>query len=411
MQLTNKSGKIWLFATVFLCLLFIAIKISFLTLPCSGDEAYPYADAIHYQIEHGVSLSPAAMPADLGTGHPTLYYFLQAAWMKMVGTEMWAARILPLFISVLLLFRIFFFGRRFFSPAIGFFCALLFASRSIFFVQSSMMLPEVLLSFLLLSSIQFYFERKWLAYALYSSLLVWTKEPALLFIGLFGLFEIRRSVILHSKITLTLKNLLFTAVPLVAALGFYTWQKIEMGWFLYPRHVSYISFKFSDFIDKLFVLYGESMFVFYGGVFVILTCLLFFILNLVRKNKSEKEEKEISAFLFAALLAYMLFCSLNFSSPRYVLCLFPLFFFLTLMQVFKFFRQKEKIAWLISILLTCINIGYLIDVRANGDCDLRNAEACLIRKRAIDYCLNKKGWKEKKIYAPFFMDHYMTKPF
>ena len=64
---------------------FVAFKWQHLALPYYWDEAFPYSFAIRHQVENGLSLLPGGMPELLYTGHPPLFYFLEAAWTKLFG--------------------------------------------------------------------------------------------------------------------------------------------------------------------------------------------------------------------------------------------------------------------------------------------------------------------------------------
>lgn len=405
-----KGKKIsgWFVSTLLLCGVFAAAKLPFLDQPCSGDEAYPYSAAIFHLVEHGPSLAPLSVPADLSTGHPLLYYFLQAGWIKIFGAG--AARIFPLLISCLALLQVFFFGKKFFSPALGFLCALLLATRSIFFIQSTLMLPEMLMLLLLLLTVQFYLERKWVFYAIAGSLLALTKEPALIFIGCIGLFSLARDIRQKTALQLLFKNMALISIPIISSAAFFLVQKIQMGWFFYPRHFGYMTFHAQSFFDKLFMLYGHSIFVFYGGIFMLACFFIFFLLNKIKPQAGKAADRPAPvALLWMLVIAYILFGSFNFASPRYMLCIYPFLFTLVLDQVFLFFQERKSRAVIVSAALSAIQLGYLADVRSNSDLDLRYLDANTVKKEVIAF-LKKQKWENKKIYAPYFMEKYMENP-
>ena len=69
---------------LFLCwLIFIIFKLPHLSLPYYSDEAWSYIPAIHMMETNGLSMLPDALPPDVSRGHPLLFYFLGALWMRV----------------------------------------------------------------------------------------------------------------------------------------------------------------------------------------------------------------------------------------------------------------------------------------------------------------------------------------
>src|SRR5688572_9942500 len=135
-------------ALVFLCVLFAAAKIPHLLLPFFWDEAWPYSTGVFYMYSQGLSLLPGSVPFDISRGHPLFFHFMAALWMKIFGTSV--VHMFPLLVSILLIVCIYFFCVEFFSEAVALGSCLLMMVQPVFFSQSGMLLPEILVALLTL---------------------------------------------------------------------------------------------------------------------------------------------------------------------------------------------------------------------------------------------------------------------
>ena len=117
-------------------------------------------------------------------GHPLIFHFFEVLWMKIFGTGLVAAKSFPLLISVLLLFTIYFFCKKFLNRFTKICACVIFASQEIFIAQSSFVLPEVLLTLLTITSFYFFFSKKKILYVISASMLVLTKELGIVLVFL-----------------------------------------------------------------------------------------------------------------------------------------------------------------------------------------------------------------------------------
>src|SRR5690554_5266519 len=163
----------------FIIIVFIIIKIPHLDYPFFWDESYPYASAIHEMYQVGPSLSPSAISPELSRGHPTLFIFLVASWMKIFGTSLVAIHSFPLFISTLLSLSIYEISRRFFNAKTGLIALVLIIFQPLYLVQSSMVLLEIFLAFFALLSLYFYAKNRLIPLSICLLFLFYTKESGL----------------------------------------------------------------------------------------------------------------------------------------------------------------------------------------------------------------------------------------
>lgn len=385
--------------SVFLFALLLVIhKWPYLSLPAYWDEGFPYIYGIRYLHDHQLTMMPNGMPELFSTGHPTLFYFLSAGWMRIFGTEIGIAHIFPLLISVLLLFAVFRLGKKIASPWIGTAAAFLLVTRTIFITQSSFLLPETLLALFATLAIQAWIENKKGWYLLWASLLLLTKEPGLVLIGVFGLIDLISffSAAKKEKRTAFIKTII-TALPIIPIVLFFIIQRMQMGWFFFPRHLNSFHTSSHDYFDKLIKCFGSHFFIYYGGIASTVIVFLAFIFFKIRKIELKPEQKKIMLTSFMFLIAFILFSSFSFPIPRYMLCIYgPWFITCSLILVSVFSEKRKKIAYGILFAIGFIQLGYAYDIRSQGDFDLGYTEMVKTQKEAIRWCVDHQ-YQHKKI--------------
>lgn len=222
-------------------ILFIILKIPHLDYPFFWDESWPYSSAIHEMYKNGPSLSPDAISPELSRGHPTLFVFLTAVWMKIFGTSFIAIHSFPLLISALFGVGIYETGRRLFTPATGLLALILVIFQPLFFVQSSLVLLEISLAFAGLLCLYFYAKNKLPALTVSLLVLFFIKESGLA-VGLaLGITSLIRLLLKDLTPRQFAKHLLVFVIPLSAVVIFFIIQKQMLGWYFFPYHMELLS--------------------------------------------------------------------------------------------------------------------------------------------------------------------------
>lgn len=398
-----RSRFIFLFAAV---IILLAIKIPALNLPHYWDEAFPYSYAIGYMTEHHPGLLTTAAPAEYTTGHPLLYYFLQAGWNTIVGETLWMQRLFPLLISSGCLLMTFLIGWKMFSAAAGAGAAVLLATQSSFLALAAFQLPETLLTLLLLLCIFFFITGKKPLFLLSATLMLLVKEPAVVLLTLLFLFHF--FILLRNEpVVSRLKILWMYAIPAGVCLLFYLHQYAAQGWLLFPRHTGYMMLS-AEFLNQL-ARYFSHLFIYSGRNALFFTMLTLFVFLFVKNRKSLVWNMAIQhCFLLALILAgYLLFSAMNFYSNRYILCLFPLFMLLVSTSLFYATQSCRWAHPAAVIFLSAITLFFSLTDKRETDHSLGYANAVRCQRDAIRYCVNQ-GWQHKSILTGFLMMRNLT---
>lgn len=163
----------------FSVLLLWLYKFPFLGLTYFWDESWSYAIAIHKMAVGTPCLLPSCLPPELSRGHPLLYYFINAIVAKIFGFSPFLMHTFSLLIASFFILAFYFMLLRFSNPVFALLGSLLLMAQEVFIVQSSFMLPEVLISFLMMTTLFFLVTDRIFLYLISATLLVLTKESGL----------------------------------------------------------------------------------------------------------------------------------------------------------------------------------------------------------------------------------------
>lgn len=399
------TGERGIFLSVTLAVIagFVIFKSNHLQVPFFWDEAYPYSYAVFHLLENGLSLSPTAIPVELSKGHPLLFHFLSASWIKLWGTSLISINLFPLLISVLTLLVTWKAGRKIFNKKTAFIAVTLTVVQAVFLAQSTFLLPEMLLSLFILLSLFYYLEEKHIPFLLYTTAALFTKESAIILPLSIGLFE-TVALIRHKKWSLYFKKILLIAIPVFFAALFFIAQKFSRGWFFYPTHLSLMELELESFLSQL-EAFTAYLFIYYGRNIISLALLVALGVVLFKKRKLSKA----SALFLTFIGMFLLFSALNFFSPRYILCCIPLFAMVTASLSSRIIPDKPGWVILLTILLAAPSLYYSITRKTGVDHNLGYINAVETQESSIDFCLEKK-WNNKIIYTGFLMYKYMSNP-
>lgn len=398
------SKKSSIITVLIACFSLIAIKFNSLNLPHFWDEAFPYSYAINYMTENGPSIFSDGAPSILTTGHPLFYYYLQATWNSIVGESMALQRTLPLLLSILVLIFTYLVGKSMFNEKIGAGATLLLLGQNIFLAQAAFQLPEILMTLLFLSSIYYRIEKKNLGFIISSLLLLITKEPAIVLLGilfLYDFFILKKEFILKRKII----NSWVYIIPVLFMIGFYFHQYIVQGWVLFPRHVGFMRFDWSHYFNQ-FSRYFSFTFIFHGRNALFFLTLIIGGIAIAKRKTIEKSKNSGNIFLISILFLFLIVSAVNFYSNRYILAIFPAFTLLSSNLIFKVLKLK-LLAPIAVLAFTFTAIFYSFKNKDGVDSSLGYVNSIACRQQALSFIQNK-NWEDRAIFSGFIFEKSIT---
>jgi len=307
----------------------IILKFPHLFLPHFWDEAWSYSPAVQYMYEHRLSLLPGSLPPELSRGHPLMFYFLSAGWMRIFGPSLFSKHCFALAVSLIYLVSIYYTGRKLFSARTGIMAAIFTSCQAIFLAQSSMLLPEIMLSLFTVWTLFAFLEKKKILFLLCSSLLIMTKETGiflliLLFAWHLGSFLFSRKM--RSAPGKQFAWLILLIFPFLEFLLFLFIQKQHFGWYLFPEHVGLITT-----ISKgLKELGSQAYFLqFYGQIFLVIALAVSFLVRMFSEGEIPPRQKQALWLIFTFILFYLFATTFLLFNPRYLICIHVMLVMLT----------------------------------------------------------------------------------
>ncbi|MDC0231102.1 glycosyltransferase family 39 protein [Aureispira] len=282
------------------------------------DELGVYGQGIFYLLDHGPSMIPGDMIPVLSRGHPLFFMFFVSLFTKLLGGSYISAKFVILVLSLALIFCTYLLGKELFGKKSALISAIILSFQPVFFAQSTLILPEIMLALLSVLSILFYIKRRYIWYFFTAALLCLTKETGIVIFAGIALNEwYKNQFRINLKLILTIVKWL---APISCFIIFLIVQKLQHGWFLYPYHTSLISFNAVDICNRFFLGF-KHLFYDQGRIILCIAALL----NLIGNKEKINNSKDGIMFLFGAImLIFFAFSSLNYFMVRYQLMVLPI---------------------------------------------------------------------------------------
>lgn len=393
-------------------LLFTISRLGYLNLPFYWDEAWSYATAVFDLAENKLPVLPGTIDPELTRGHPPVFYFLSALWVKIFGTHLVPVHIFPLLVSVIFIIAAFFITRSLFDHFTALTALLLLTLQTLFLSQSTQLLPEIMLALWTLLTFYAYFKRKWILFSVFSILLVMTKETGMVLIGVLFLDKllIERLFTKGQKkpVKWRIRELALMSIPVLAFISFLVLQKIRNGWFLYPEHIGLTVVEPREILNRIHLFLSRLLFQNGRNVFFILSAVALVYL-LIEKSVSRYNAHLL---LFSALfiLLYIAFSAVNFFTTRYLLSVLPFFIIPASWIITKVMKTNwQKTMALALFMLIFGYYDFIAAACSEQDTSPGYKNTVLLQKQAVNFA-EEMHWQQKSVYATFLMQYYLTVP-
>lgn len=362
----------------------LILMIPNLSLPFFYDEAWSYFPAIKKMAEIGPSLFPGNLSIDDCKGHPQFFFFISSVWLKLFSINTVLLRILPLLISIGVLLCIYLGLLKIANWESAFTASLLVSVQSMFLAQSIMLLPEMLMTLLFLLSFFFFLQNKFVAYAISSSLMVLTKETAIIFPLITGLFYLLTLFSSSNQANFKLVHLFALIAPGLVYAIFLLLHYLSYGVILYGDHINYVSFDWAVIKDKIDRAYS-FIFIRYGRQTISIFSIVSLIIGIIQRQVNWK----ILSLAVLSFLSFMIFSVFNFYTQRYGLVAMVLFIILG-SSILGQLKINSFIKSGIAIVLASICLYNTITIKENSDVDLGYVETIRVYEDIVHYCEEQK---------------------
>ncbi len=384
----NQYGILYL-----VLIIFVIFKFQHLGYPYIWDESSSYMPAITKMIENGPGLLPGVIPMTYSKGHPLLFYFIFSSWITVFSNKIFAVRILALLISCCTLVCFHKMTRRYTNNIIANISLVLLSMQSLFLAQASLILPEMLLTLLVIITFEKFISKKYILFAIFGSLMVLTKETAVVFIACFLLFYFFENLKTIHAVNFW-KEISLISVPLAVYILFLVFHYAEFDTFFYEGHINFIDYNLENIFRK-FNSAAANIFTRYGRNIILAASILSVAILLFRKKKFRFTKVLLLSFLLA--ITYLIFSSFNFYTHRYLLAILPFFIFAASVIIYQA-RFKNKFLNIFLMILVVVPSLYksLNETDGGGDYDLGYTQYIHVHKEAVAFC-EENDWYDKQI--------------
>lgn len=399
MTVTNNANhRVYNLLAALVLVVFTAVKIPDLSLPYFWDELGVYTRAALYLADNGLSFLPGGLPPELSRGHPLLFQFLSGSAYVVFGKSVIVGHSFALCVTLLLLI-LFYRKITAVSNRMVAVCAmLLLAVQPVFMAQSTLVLPEMMLTLFVFLALASYYNCNYGAFAVYAALALLVKESAIVIPFVALTYGLSRALFGEKKDYLSFRALAATVFPLVIFLAFIAVQRIQNGWFFFPEHMGYISFDWAR-IRQHNHLYQRFLFFEQGRYWWVKVFIAGGLAMLLKKRLNPTGFTWMSIVLVMAFLA---FGSLNFYMNRYMLPVFP---FLTFLVAFSLYNVWKNAVWVVAAttVLSVLSLKDLDPGYFNYDCDMGYKHHLFVEQKVLDeFCKIQDGSEGIKVDFPLY---------
>ncbi|MGB4848964.1 MAG: hypothetical protein WBP41_13660, partial [Saprospiraceae bacterium] len=163
--------------------------------------------------------------------------------MKWISGSLWSMHFFALSISIISIISFYRLLSLVLSPYWSLGGVALLILQEAFYVQSSFVLPEVLILLLMLESLRSYLNGSKFNFLIAAGLLGITKEIGVVIILSFALFHLGKEKGIRYRSYWVYGSIL-------PAVIYYVLQKIKLGWFFYPLHLDLMDISFRSLYSK-----------------------------------------------------------------------------------------------------------------------------------------------------------------
>ncbi len=397
---------------ILMIVVLIIIKYPHLSLPYYSDEGFAFGPAVHLMYQTGPGILPSSLEPDYSYGHPLLFHFLAASWMKIFGESIFVAKSFALVVSILLLITVFLTGKSIFNKDSGLLAAILLFLQPVFLAQSSFILLEIFLALLGLLTLFFFFKKKWLLYALSGSALILTKESGLFLIFALCIWQLVEFLLLKDEKMTFIKLISRYLIILIPAYVFGLFlivQKLTWGWFLYPNRLDDMVLNYNTIVENLGYI-RKVIFFDHGRrwlVWGLLSAMAGYYL-LPGKSFDWRQWKFIWLIMvFVGVFWFM--SSLNFISKRYFLILMPMLMLVVSALAVQAFQQKKWLLYPFMAALIFSQSLFAFRHYSTGDDNLGFTDVVKVHHNAIRF-MKENNLRDEYVYAHFLMLYNLQHP-
>lgn len=389
---------------------FVMLKIPDLSLPYFWDEMAGYMSCVIQMWDHGISVLPSAVPAELSYGHPLLMHTCLALAGKVFGMEPVVMHAMVLFFTLMLSLGVYLLAKELShgDTTTGLLAFFVFLVQPIVFAQSTQVVLEVFLAMHVVYAIYFHLRKNYLLSMLFTVFAVLTKETGLVLV-IAMLCEAVYRLLIKDQINEQKSKLLFYLVPVLVFVTYLQVTKEAFGWYLNPVNVGKSKLNLGSMLQKIWDYPLEFSFKDQGRwAYTLLFVLALFLPgSAIRKFRFNIRSRVVLILIY--VFGFVLFSSVADTLLRYFLNLIPWVAVWFAMAYAPAFKHNPLL--LSALLLVCAFISYqnLNPGDKNRDTDMSYVDMVRTNQAVIEH-LNNGEFEEDTVGFVFPLNWAVVDP-
>lgn len=365
---------------------FVISKLPVLGLPYYWDEMGVYSPASIYLAEHGLGLLPASLPPELSRGHPLLFAFIYGCFYKLFGISVYTGHMVSLSISLALLCSMYYIIGKVSNSFVALLSTVLLMVQPVFYAQSVLVLPEIMLALFCLWAVYACYRQNWLAFAIWASLALMIKESAII----LPMLPVGYALVLwmggHKfQQPLKVSTVLYIISPWLLFGLFLLVQKEQNGWYFFPLHIGLVKLDW-DYVYTQNRLVQKFLFHAQARYWWVKVFLAGGIAWLLTKSMQPRRSFFLAALLF--VLGFIAFSSVNFYMDRYQMAMLPILCWFVVLALYTIWKSKWFVGG-VSLLLIGLTIPEIDRNEFAYDVNMGYVRMLDVQQRGMDYmCAN-----------------------
>lgn len=331
---------------------------------------------------------PGVIPIDYCKGHPQFFFFISSLWMKLFSDNIIIMRLLPLLFSIGTLVAIYFGLLKLANWESAFIASLLLSVQSMFLAQAIFLLPEMLMTLLFVLSFFFFLNQRFLAYSITSTLMVLTKETAITFAVLFGVYYLFSLLLKSNREKFRHRYLLALMMPGIAYMLFLFLHYLAFKVIFYGEHLQYVLTDRPFIFEKIHLAFSYIL-INYGRKFIGIALIIGIVIWIHQKQKNG----QLILLGTLSFFSFMIFSIFNFYSQRYGLVAMVLFIIIAGF-IFGQLKINQYIKAAVTFALASVCLYFSLTEKQNADIDLGYIETITVHKELVKFCEENKYYNE-----------------
>lgn len=395
---------------------FVVLKIPHLHFPFYWDECWPYASGIRRMYDAGPTLLPGVLDPEYSRGHPLLFSFLASSWMKLFGVSHIAMHSFSLTVAAMGIIAVYEGALRFFNRNVALMASSLIAFQVVFFVQSSFLLPEVMLAVLCFTSFCLYAAQKYGLACISITLLLLVKESAviagLVLAGDAAWRLLRRDLLWKER----LAALAATTFPFMVLAAFFLLQYQREGWLIFPVHEHLIETGPAVVLEKLRncfdILFTHDLRQYYLLVLMVLIIIVAVSQKSLKKAfrnddpawRTDVKARRLLRLFLVFIPLFFIFSALNMLIARYlIITLLPAILLLSVLSIRYAERIHPAAVYVVFIIMAGITVTAFCKDKGINDRNLGAFDAMTVQQQIVN-CLEQQDRYDNVISSNAYLE-------